>query len=294
METTSKLLLVDGNNLFYRAYFSHGKLSSFNGQNISAIFGCLNILGSMLSKFNIDEVIICWDGKKDKNRLALLPEYKAKRKKIGFDYEDMNAQKDKLKDLLYYLGIKQVVNNLEADDLIYKVVRLKRNKKPIIILSTDKDFDQLIAPNIWIYNEKHGFLTTKNLKRIKGYKPKQCVDYLILRGDASDNIPGYRGMGDKRCFEFFKRFESIEDFYIQNIKFPGLDPIKLKEVEKINRPMICLKTFFNTYLKDLKLEYYKTKAPNFNKPKYLSLAAELGLRQYREDKFINHFKKLTL
>lgn len=294
MKTTSKLLLVDGNNLFYRAYFSHRKLSSFNGQNVSAIFGCLNILSSMLQKLNIDEVIVCWDGKKDKNRLALLPEYKAKRKKLGFDYEDMNDQKDKLKPLLEALGIKQIVNNREADDMIYKVVRLKKKTKPIIILSTDKDFDQLITDNIWVYNEKYGFLTKKNLRRLKGYKPSQCVDYLCLRGDDSDNIPGYKGMGEKSCWKFFQQFNSIDEYLASEEKMRGLDKDKLKALLVINKPLIDLKVFHTSYLKGVKLEYYNNcKKPPLDIKKYTVLAASLGLRQYREEKFINLFKKLN-
>lgn len=292
---TSKLLLVDGNNLFYRAYFSHGKLASFNGQNVSGIFGLLSILSAMLTRFTIDEVIICWDGKKDKNRLTIWPEYKAKRKKIGHDYEDMNTQKAHIRKLLHYLGVKQIINDMEADDLIYQVVKERRKeKKPIIILSTDKDFDQLVSKRVWIWNEKVGqIITPKSIKRLKGYNADQCVDYLCLKGDDSDNIPGYRGLGDKGIERFFQSFESIEQYFRDNITFKGLVPEKLKEVYLRNKMMICLRTFNRAYYPKLKLEYYKSESPTLRKQKYIELAASLGLRKFREDKFINIFKRLN-
>ena len=293
---TNKLLLVDGNNLFYRAYFSHGKLASFNGQNMSAIFGILNILASMLSKFTIDEVIICWDGKKDPNRLALWPEYKAKRKKIGHDYEDMNAQKKHIKKLLHLLGVKQVVNDMEADDLIYKVVRERRKlKKPIIILSTDKDFDQLVRKRVWIWNEKVGqMITPKSIKRLKGYTADQCVDYLCLKGDDSDNIPGYRGLGEKGIAKFFETFPGgIYEYLDSEAPYDKLDRAKMLELYRRNRLLIDLRYFNLNYHSALKLEYYKSSTPTLKREKYIKLAASLGLRKFREDKFINVFKKLN-
>jgi len=293
---TNKTLLVDGNNLFYRAYFSHGKLASFNGQNMSAIFGILNILSALLSKFTINEVIVCWDGKKDPNRLKLWPEYKAKRKKIGHDYEDMNAQKKHIKKLLHLLGVKQIINDMEADDLIYKVVRERRKtKKPIIILSTDKDFDQLVSRRVWIWNEKVGqIITPKSIKRLKGYTAEQCVDYLCLKGDDSDNIPGYKGLGEKGIAKFFETFPNgIYEYLDLEAPYEKLDRDKMLEVYNRNRVLICLRTFNMMYHRKTKLEYYKSNTPILRKQKYVELAASLGLRKFREDKFINTFKKLN-
>lgn len=300
-ERTKKLLLIDGNNLFYRAYYSHGKISSYNGINISAIYGGLNIISAALRKFTIDEVIICWDGSRNKHRLALWPEYKEGReKKLPSELEDMNTQKGQFRELAHYLGIKQIINpDHEADDLIYKVTRLKKKSKPIIILSTDKDFDQLVSEKVYIWNDKLGkMITPKNIKQLKGYKASQCVDYLSLVGDSGDNIPGYRGIGEKTALKILAEHNTASEYlrYIMVEKDGMHGKIIGPELRKVldrNRPMIDLRFFYKEHLKGkLKLRYYKGKSIGLKESSYISLAASLGLRKFRENTFIQLFRRL--
>ncbi len=292
---TNKLLLVDGNNLLYRAYFSHSGLSSFGGQKLNAIFGFLNILAAAIRRFKLDECIVCWDGKRDANRMKLHPEYKGDRKqKITMDPEDLHQQKDIIKKLLHLLGVKQIVNkDKEADDLIYIVQRRKRKEKPVIILSSDKDFDQLVRSNVFIWNDKIGqMITVENMPRVKGYKPSQCVDYLSLLGDKSDNIPGYRGMGPVKVKQFMDKYGSIAKYLLDGEPFSGVNALVMSELQFRNAALIDLKWHYNMYHRQLKLVYYKTKTPILQEKEYIKLAASLGLRQFREEKFINIFKKL--
>lgn len=288
-----RVLIVDGSNLFYRAYFSHSSLNS-KALRVSGIYGSLNIVASLLRKFDCKRIIICWDGKRDKQRMELLPIYKEKRKKINLDKEDLNNQRILTQQCLEYLGIPQTKNNKEADDLIYFLNKKYNKRHQVILVSTDKDFEQLVSERTAIWNDKLGkMLTYKNFQRIKGYKPKQSVSYLCMLGDKSDNIPGIKGIGEVKAKQLLKQYKNIDKF----IKSKEEPPFKLqltkKEMRAIytrNRFMIDLKLFNETYNTDLAIEYYSSLTPKLRIKRFFKVCDRLKFRVFKEEKFLKAFK----
>lgn len=300
MKPSEKILIIDGNNLFYRAYYSHGRLTGLDGKNISAIYGGLNIISAALRKFNLAEVVVCWDGSRSKHRLKLWPTYKQGRtQKLPSELEDMDRQKKIFRTLIDMLGIAQIVNpDHEADDLIYALARRKRSKLPVIVMSTDKDFDQMVRSNVFLWNDKVGkMITPKNIKTLKGYNANQCVDYLVLTGDSGDNIPGYGGIGEKTAHKILEEHKSLEEYikYI-NREHGGqkgkIIATQLISVRERNRFLIDLKYFYEQVLnRELKFKYFSSKKVPYREKEYIKLAASLGLRKYREETFLKLFRK---
>lgn len=293
-------LILDGSNIAYRAYFAMKGLST-EGRGTSAIYGFLNILNSVVGKFKPTKVYVCWDGLKSPHRLKIHPEYKMNRKTAynpNFDAEDFHAQKEAIKKFIYYLGISQVHDTqMEADDLIY-ILAKKYDKKgnKIIIVSTDKDFNQLISSRIRVWNDnRKELLSPLNLRKFYGYEPQQTVDYLCLLGDTSDNIPGVRGMGEVRTIKFLDEYSSIETFLEEASTFGSISAKLIKEAYTRNRELIDLKYFYEKYHKGkVGLTFFKDKSkPKLNLEKYLKLCKTYRFQTVRTDEFLSNFKRLS-
>jgi 5'-3' exonuclease len=210
------------------------------------------------------------------------------------DYQDFLAQKFIVQDMFKALGITQVLNQKqEADDLITRLVfLLKKKYKEIIITSGDKDFHQLLSgDSVKIWNDSmKQFITEKNCKALFGYEAKQTVDYLSLLGDKSDNIPGYRGMGEKKSTELLSKYGSLQAFLDSNDKFPPIDRNKLLEVIQINRTLIDLSFYHSEYKNELTLDFIggtskpKVKLENFN-----AICRRFNLQKFMSGAFTKTF-----
>lgn len=237
-------MLVDGDNLLYRAFYKFGGLTSKDGTPSGCLFGFPYILRSLLTKVKPDQVICVFDGGRDKSRMEKLPGYKEREKKLGFDAQAFYNQKKWVMDLLPNLSCWVVWHEgMEADDLIHKVTRRYVKKDwEVVIISGDKDFHQLITDTVSVYQpNKEIFLTPKNLKHYTGYSPEECVDYLCLIGDKSDKIPGARGIGEKRARQFLDKYGSIRAYLNSGNKdYPQVT----KDVYNLNRYLIDLRYFY--------------------------------------------------
>ncbi len=294
-----KILLIDAKNMAHRAFHAYRNLQN-HGKPVSIVYGMPSMISSMLHQFRPDKCFIVWDGARSKHRLKLLPEYKAGRRthtdeeRAAFDKQIRTTML-----LLHSLGLKQIIHpEQEADDMIYKLVRLyKKNKKnTIIIISNDKDFHQLITTNVRVYNPiKHLLLHNKNLKPQVGYHPHQVVDTLCLTGDDSDNISGLKSVGPGRASDFIDEFGSIESYLTEekwDDKRHKLFPlVELEELYLRNRKLIDLRHFYNTYLIGTPLIYYKgVKAPVFNQKLLFKLCQKYSIKMFKTEQFIKQFK----
>src|SRR5690606_35581520 len=288
-----KILLVDGNNNAWRAFHKYKGLR--HGKNhVSMVFGLPSIINGLIKKFNPNKTIIVWDGSKSKHRLSIHPEYKAKRK-LNPDFEDFCKQKDFVTELFFLMGIPQVKHEgMEADDYIYMLSRIYKKKGyHVTIISADKDFKQLISKNLDVWDGSKQILQTyKNLKSIFGYKANQVVDLLTLLGDDSDNIPGYRGMGEKRCADFFEKFGSIKNYLESNEEYRFINKDTLLELVKKNTLLIDLKFFYKTFLRGkVKPVYYKGKKnPKFNKEAFLKVCRKLKIKTFQQKSFLKNYE----
>ena len=240
------LIILDGDNLCYRAYYKFNTLSG-GGKPSGLVYGVSTMVKKLITQFDYPQVLGVFDSGRSKFRTDLLSEYKKRDKSLDFDQESFSEQKGDAIKLLKALGIGILKRDgYEADDLIYAAsLLLRRFFDRIIIVSSDKDFNQTISEKISVWNpSKEVLLTPKNLKRRFGVEPFQVVDYLTLLGDSSDKIPGYRGMGEKRIADFFTRFSSIAEYLKSKEVIKILDKEKLEAVRILNKKLISLRYFY--------------------------------------------------
>lgn len=299
---SKRLVLVDSDNRMWASFFAYKRLK-YKGESVASIYGFPSMMKGLLKKFNPDELILVWDGQKSKHRLKLIPDYKGGRKtKELIDFDNFLHQKEVVRKLMNNLGVKQVINPIaEADDMIYKLTKLapKMGFDEVIIVSSDKDFNQLINPawpEVQVYVEKiklKTLINAKNCKDIYGYEYYQTVDYLTLDGDTSDNIPGYPGIGPVKASELLEQYGTLVNFIQSNDNHSIIDKERLLEIIKINRVMIDLPYFYSIHKKDLKTVFYKDdKNPKINREKFLKLSAKYNMQKLMSSSFINQFKHL--
>lgn len=292
----NKILIIDGNNQLYRAHFSHSNMA-YKGQSVSCIYGVPSIIGSIIKKLKPTKVFMTWDGKKSLRRLELLPTYKSKRKKIDPTFESIFKQKEVVIKMINRLGIAQVHDiTMEADDYIYSIVRANQ-KKPnteIVIASGDKDFHQLIRKNVTVWDDrKNLMITRKNCKSEFGYTPSQCVDYLCLLGDKSDEIPGYPGCGEKTAISLLESHGSIEN-YLKNPDIKRILPNILKESYEVSRELIDLKYFYEKNIKGkVKINYLYGVNPKYKESKFKFICKKYSLIMFQKSGFLKPFKDLA-
>lgn len=290
----AKILIIDGNNMLYRAYYKFQNLRTSKGVLSGVIYGFPYIMNALIKSHLPDDVIVVFDGGRDKKRMEISPDYKGSRKiKLGFDAEDFYRQRDEVIKILHILGIKVLYQkHKEADDLIWLATRRIKRHCQVVIVSSDKDFNQLISKNVSIWNPKlDKRVTHKNCKELTGYEPHQCVDYLTFTGDASDNIKGVPGIGEKRAKDFLEMGQSIESYLLSNDKeLKGFEKSKLEDVFLINRKLIGIRLFVRKYmsLRDATISIPKkinTKELNF-------FCSKHEINTFGTKNFIHAFEKL--
>ena len=208
-----KICLIDGTALCYRSFFSI-KLSTMKGFPTGAIFGFYKTFKKIVSKYNPSSIGICFDVSRKTFRHEKYSEYKMNRAVMP---DDLRMQIPLVKELVKYLGITIIEKEgFEADDVIASLCRKAVKKDiPVIIVSPDKDFYQLIGDkNVSIYNYSKDKIYNKEIF-IKefGFDPESMADYLSLAGDSSDNIPGAKGIGKVGAAKLIGQFGNIDNIF---------------------------------------------------------------------------------
>ena len=214
-----RLLVIDGNSIANRAFFGIKLLTTKDGRYTNAIFGFLNILNSLLKECSPDEVAVAFDLKAPTFRHKMYDGYKATRHGMP---DELAQQMPVLKELLTDLGYRQVTaEGWEADDLLGTLAAACDARKDDCFLATgDRDSLQLVSETTTV------LLATTALGRSKtvamdvaaieekyGIQPKQLIEVKSLMGDASDNIPGVRGIGEKTALALVQKFGTLENVY---------------------------------------------------------------------------------
>lgn len=248
-----KILLIDSFGIIFKFYYSL-RLTNKRGENTSALYGFFSSLLSLLNKEKPDYFLAALEGGGKCFRSDIYPAYKANRPAPP---EDLVYQIPKIIDLLEKLDIPHLYKEgYEADDVIGTVANklASIDDVEVLILSSDKDLRQLVNKKVKIYNpSKTGEFIVMDEEYIAnnmGVKPDQVVDYLALRGDSSDNIPGVTGIGDKYAVDLLQKYGSVEGIY-QNID--NLSP-KIKEKIENGRDSAFLSKKLATIEKDIPLD----------------------------------------
>ncbi len=244
-------LLIDGRNLAYRAFFGMPELSrKSDGFPTNALYGWVKILWKLADQFPEATKEVFWDAGADA-REALDPNYKAQRAPSP---EPMERQMPVIEQMTTLMGcVSWTEEGMEADDLLAsRALHLSDAGEKVIIVSSDKDFAQLVSDRITILrppptvNPRADWqhLDAAGVAERFGITPDQIVDYLSLIGDASDNIAGIEGVGPKTAVSWLKTYHNIEGIVancgklspkrFQNIIYTS------QELLERNRKMIAL------------------------------------------------------
>lgn len=253
-----KFYLLDAYALIYRAYYGLIRSPRINskGQNTSAIFGFLTTLNEVLQKEQPDLLAIGFDPAGHTFRHELFPEYKAQREATP---EDIKRAVPIIKDLIkaYRIPILEVPG-FEADDVIGTMAKAAvREGYEVRMITPDKDYAQLVEPNLLMQRPGHGnapweILGPQEVCEKYGLQsPLQVIDYLALMGDAADNIPGCPGVGPKTATTLLQQFGSCEDIIAHSSELKGAVRKKIEEhVDEIK-----LSKVLTTIKTDVPLQY---------------------------------------
>ena len=233
-ETEKKLFLFDAFALIYRAYFAFAKNPRINskGQDTSAVLGLVNTLMDVQMKEQPTHWAICFDTSEPTERHIEYKEYKAQREAMP---EGISTALPYIFKLMEALNIPVIAKpGFEADDLIGTLAK-KAEKEGFTtyMMTPDKDFAQLVSDNIYMYrpprmgNGAEIWGVPEVLKKFEIKRVDQVIDYLGMMGDASDNIPGIPGVGDKTAKKLLRLYDSMEGLYEHT------DELKGKQKEKV-------------------------------------------------------------
>jgi DNA polymerase-1 len=217
-----RLFLVDGYALIYRAFFAMiGRpLRTSRGENTSAAWGVANFLHRLITEHHPDYVAWVHDAGTS-FREEVYPEYKATREKLDDELqEDFDRSVERIEELLDAFAVQLVaVEGYEADDVLGTLAtRAAETGLDAVIVSGDKDFYQLIGSHVSLLNPgrrgpaavEEQWVTPENAHERLGVPPERVVDFLALVGDASDNIPGVRGVGEKTARKLIEEYGDLD------------------------------------------------------------------------------------
>jgi len=269
MKNRKKFILIDGQGLIYRSFYALPQLTTSNGRIINAIYGFTMMLAKLLEQEKPDYIMIALDMPAPTFRHIKYKEYKAHRKKMP-------------KELIEQIPlIKQVIRNYnisicekegyEADDIIGTVAKDAESKYlDTLIITGDRDAYQLISSNTRVMMTIKGITETKliNVEDIKdkyGIAPEKIIDVLALKGDASDNIPGAPGIGEKTAISLIKEFGSVNSILADPEQ---ISKKSLRDIIKNNKELITMSKELSTINRDvpLKIDFnlFKIKIPNYD------------------------------
>ncbi|MBI4826499.1 MAG: DNA polymerase I [Nitrospirae bacterium] len=231
------LYLIDGNSYLYRAFYAIKRLSSSSGFPTNAIYGFTTMILKILEQKKPDYFTIVFDSPGPTHRHEAYEHYKAHRPSMP---DDLKLQVPIIKEIIGAFNIHTIEKpGFEADDLLAVIAkRAEKEGVDVFIVTGDKDLCQVITPRIKIYDSMKEKVTgEKDVIERFGVEPRRIPEIMALMGDASDNIPGVPGIGEKTAVKLIKEFGSL-DGVIKN--HAGIKQPKLRESIAANIPNIEL------------------------------------------------------
>jgi DNA polymerase-1 len=255
-----KFLLIDAMGLVFRAYHAMSKmgLQAPNGESTSAIFGFGNILSTLLTKEQPDYLCVAFDTAEPTFRHEKFDQYKAHRPEFP---PDLVPQLLRIKQLVSLLNIKQVeLAGYEADDIIGTLATRVVQAYPeiaVYCVTSDKDYCQLVSERIKLLRPGFslGEYETVDVAGVEakfGVRPSQVVDVLALIGDASDNVPGVKGIGEKTAIPLIQQYGSLEAVYHH---LADISKEAVRRKLEADRAMAALSKELVTIHTDVPIEY---------------------------------------
>jgi len=231
---TPKFFIVDGNAYVHRSYHGIPPLSTSQGEPVNAVYGFIRFLWKLIREQSPDYCVVCFDHPAPTFRHADFPGYKSHRKKMD---DDLKVQMPIARDAVRAVALTAIEKpGYEADDVIATLARQSaRDGIETVVVTGDKDALQLVTDHITVYNESKNIFYTPAVVREKyGFPAEQLVDYFALMGDASDNVPGLPGVGEKTALKLIHAFGSIDNLFARQDSLEG----KLKAIVADNKELL--------------------------------------------------------
>jgi DNA polymerase-1 len=281
-----KFVIIDAMSLAYKAYYAFvGRpLKTMQGEPTSAVFGFIGQLLKIIEDLSPDRIAVAFDSKEKTFRHTKFEDYKANRQAIP---DDLIPQIQRIKDIIEAFNIPiYILPGYEADDLIGSAAK----KAELLgfdtyVITPDKDFSQLISDSIKIIRpgksaEDLHTLDKDKFKEKYGFAPPLMIDYLALVGDASDNIPGVAGIGEKSAIPLIQQFGTVEEIY-KNIDKVGKEAIKKKLLEGKDNAFLSKELATIEVNAPYEMDFEKTKRCNPDLEKVNRILTELEFKNFK-------------
>ena len=212
----SPFILVDGSSYLFRAFHGLPPLTNSKGQDTGAIYGVINMLRSLIRQYNPSHIAVVFDAKGKTFRDDIYKEYKANRPSMP---DELGSQIKPLHQIIRAMGLPIIIEDgVEADDVIGTLAAQATEQGIDCLISTgDKDMAQLVNKHVTLINTMtNQLMDVDGVKEKFGVPPELIIDFLALKGDKVDNIPGVPGVGDKSAQALLNGIGGIEAIY-QNL-----------------------------------------------------------------------------
>ncbi|MCC7052527.1 MAG: DNA polymerase I [Gemmatimonadaceae bacterium] len=291
-----RLFLVDGYALIYRAFFAliTRPLKTSHGVNTSIAWGIANFLNRLVKQHQPD--YLCWVHDSGATfRDEMYPDYKATREKLTEDLQaDFDLGLTHVRALLDAYDTPIIsLEGFEADDVIGTLARKGVDAGlNVVVVSGDKDFHQLVRPGVWLLNPGRGgpasvdehWVGVENGSERLGVPPERTIDFLALVGDASDNVPGVKGIGEKGAQELIREFGDLESILANVARITKKRPREALEQQvesaRLSKTLVTIRTDCDVPLDLDRLRFHQ---PHRNQLRqvyvdleFTSLARQLG------------------
>ena len=257
MDKKKRLFLIDAYALIFRGYYAFIKNPRINSKGVdtSAILGFTNSLFDVIKREKPDYLAVCFDKGGSQDRIKIFDQYKANRDETP---EAIKVAVPIIEKILKSLNISILIKEgYEADDIIGTIAKKVKSKQfDTYMVTPDKDFAQLVDESIFMYRPVFGggyetWGINEVLEKFEVSNTSQVIDFLAMKGDSVDNIPGLPGVGYKTAKKFIKEFGSIEELLRNTSELKG----KLKEKIEQNKDLGILSKKLATIITDVPIEF---------------------------------------
>ena len=283
MSDNKRVFLVDAYALIFRGYYAFIKNPRINskGEDTSAIMGFMNSLLDVIKRERPDHLAVCFDKGGSADRVEMFEAYKANRDETP---EGIKTAVPYIMEILKAMHIPIMVKDgYEADDVIGTLAKqAEKEGYQTFMVTPDKDFAQLVSENIFMYRPVFGggyetWGIPEVQKKFEVTDPLQVIDFLGMMGDASDNIPGLPGVGEKTAKKFLAQYGSMENLFANTHELKG----KMKEKIEANQELGLLSKKLATIMLDVPVTFnakdFELDAPDI--PKVTAIFQELEFRR---------------
>ncbi len=278
------ILICDGHNMAYRAFFAIRNLSTAAGIPTNAVFGFVREFCRMTAKLAPSHLVMVFDGGLPERRKALLDSYKAQRPHMP---EELRSQMALIRRYLDCANIYTIcLDGEEADDVMATIAMKAEadGARRVVMATNDKDMYQVVSSRIAMYSTTGGIglMGPEDVKNKTGVLPGLIPEWLALMGDSADNIPGITGVGPKTASKLLNRFGSIDEVYA-NIEM--VESERIRSNLKAGRGLLERNVSLTKLITDLKfkIEWDEMAATSPDHGRLLSFFEEMEFHRMAKD-----------